>query len=174
MITERKAAIPDGVTVIVNGSTLEVSGPKGTLSKDLRYPGINIRVEDGEVVFSTESTRKKIYAMLGTYTAHAKNMCIGVTEGYTYTMKVVYSHFPIQLKVKDNGLEIVNFLGEKEARHARFMDGVDVKIAGDEVIVSGLDKECVGTTAGCIERATRVGHRDNRVFQDGIYIVEKA
>lgn len=174
MITERKAAIPDGVTVIVTGSILEVSGPKGTLSKDLRYPGIDIRVEDGEVVVSTKSTRKKIYAMLGTYTAHAKNMCQGVTEGYTYTMKVVYSHFPIQLKVKETVLEIVNFLGEKEARYARIMDGVDVKIAGDEVIVTGLDKEYVGTTAGAIERATHVGHRDNRVFQDGIYIVEKA
>ena len=74
MITERKAAIPDGVTVIVTGSTLEVSGPKGTLTKDLRYPGIGIRVEDGEVVFSTESTRRKSMRCLAR-TQHMLKTC---------------------------------------------------------------------------------------------------
>lgn len=89
-------------------------------------------------------------------------------------MKVVYSHFPIQLKKTDTALEIVNFLGEKQPRVARISEGVTVSTGNDEVTVSGIDKELVGTTAARIERATHVRNRDPRVFQDGIYIIEKA
>ena len=47
--------------------------------------------------------------MVGTIEAHVKNMCIGVTEGFEYHMKVVYSHFPIQLKLQGEKLEIAQF-----------------------------------------------------------------
>ena len=48
-----------------------------------------------------------------------------------------------------------------------------VTVNGDEVVVTGIDKEKVGNTAANIESATRIRKRDPRVFQDGIYIVEK-
>ena len=55
------------------------------------------------------------------------------------------------------------------------MNGVEVKIQNKtEVIVSGIDKEAVGQTAANIERSTTVKKRDRRVFQDGIYLIEKA
>ncbi|HZD43216.1 MAG TPA: 50S ribosomal protein L6, partial [Methanomicrobiales archaeon] len=101
------------------------------------------------------------------------NMCIGVTEGYLYRMKVVYSHFPIQLKVMGSRLEINNFLGEKKPRYAPIREGVKVTVGNDEVTVSGINKESVGNTAAGIERATKIRYRDPRVFQDGIYLVER-
>jgi large subunit ribosomal protein L6 len=174
MLTERTVEIPEGVTASMEGSNFVVSGPKGTLTRGMRYPGIDVTCDGSVFSVSTESSRKKILAMLGTYASHARNMCTGVTGGFEYRMKVVYNHFPIQLKQTKEALEIANFLGEKESRFARIPEGVDVKVAGDEVIVTGADKELVGTTAARIERATKVRHRDPRVFQDGIYIVEKA
>ncbi|WOF15502.1 50S ribosomal protein L6 [Methanoplanus sp. FWC-SCC4] len=174
MITERKVTIPEGVNAEIIGSTLSVSGPKGKIERNMHYPNVNIKIEEGEFVVSTESTRKKITAMLGTYASHAKNMCRGVTEEYVYTMKVVYSHFPIQLKTSGNKLEIANFLGEKESRFAEIPEGVKIKISGDEITLTGINKEMVGTASGRIERATKVRGRDSRVFQDGIYIVNKA
>lgn len=174
MITEKRIEIPDGVNVEITGGKLVVSGPKGTLERLMRYPRIDIRIEDGELIISTESDRKKIYAMLGTYAAHAKNMFHGVQEEYTYGMKVVYSHFPIQLKEINGKLEIVNFLGEKEPRYAPIPESVKMKIAGDEISLTGIDKELVGAAASRIEKATKVRGRDSRVFQDGIYIVNKA
>jgi large subunit ribosomal protein L6 len=98
----------------------------------------------------------------------------GVAQGYEYRMKVVYSHFPIQLKLKGDILEINNFLGEKQARYARVSPGVKVAIGNDEVTLTGINKDLVGATSAKIERATKVRKRDTRVFQDGIYIVEKA
>jgi large subunit ribosomal protein L6 len=174
MAIEKKIEIPGGVTATMNGTLLQITGPKGVLERDLRYPGVNVGCDEKEFLVSTTSDRKKIMAMCGTFAAHARNMCIGVTEGFEYKMKVVYSHFPIQLKLSGNQLEIVNFLGEKEARFARVDEGVQLIIGNDEINISGIDKEKVGTTAARIERATRVGNRDPRVFQDGIYIVEKA
>lgn len=112
--------------------------------------------------------------MVGTIRAHINNMIKGVTEGFTYKLKIRYAHFPMKVSVKGNEVIIENFLGEKHPRRARIMEGVTVKISGEDVIVTGIDKEKVGQTAANIEQATRIKGRDPRVFQDGIYIVEKA
>jgi len=88
-------------------------------------------------------------------------------------MKVVYSHFPIQLKLQGNRLEINNFLGEKKARYANIDPNVSAKVSGDEVVLTGINCEIVGTTAANIEHATHIRDRDPRVFQDGIFIVQR-
>ena len=174
MTAERIVEIPEGVTAEMKGTCLCVSGSKGNLERDMHYPKVGIAIRDNSFVVSTESSRKRIVAMVGTYAAHARNMCTGVAEGYNYKMKVVYSHFPIQLKLSGDKLEIANFLGEKKSRFASVPDGVTVKLGNDEVTISGIDKEAVGMTAARIEHATKVGNRDTRVFQDGVYIIEKA
>jgi large subunit ribosomal protein L6 len=125
------------------------------------------------VVITTDSDRKRTVAMVGTLASHTKNMSIGVTEGFEYRMKVVYSHFPIQLKLHGNRLEIVNFLGEKKARYAQILEGVKATIGNDEVVLTGIDKEKVGISSANIEHATKIRYRDPRIFQDGIYIVTK-
>jgi len=111
--------------------------------------------------------------MVGTLAAHISNMIVGVTKGYEYKMKVVYSHFPIQLKSASDELVINNFLGERKSRSAKVLDGAKIEIGKDEVMVKGIDKERVGQTMANIEQATRVRGFDIRVFQDGIYLVEK-
>ncbi|MDO8841081.1 MAG: 50S ribosomal protein L6 [Methanocalculus sp.] len=174
MVTIEKIEIPAGVEVSMSGDMVVVKGPKGELQRSMYYPNISIVIEDGHVVISTGSGRKTVYAMVGTFASHIHNMCIGVTVGYEFSMKVVYSHFPIQLKLHPGILEIGNFLGEKMARNAKIHNGVTVMIGSDEVTVTGIDKEKVGNTAANIEKATKIRKRDPRVFQDGIYRVQKA
>ena len=173
MAAVRKVKIPDGVKASLEGTILRVTGPKGQLFRNVRFPQVAVTCDGKEVTISTESKRKEITAMVGTLEAHTKNMCRGVTDGYEYHMKVVYSHFPIQLKLQGNRLEIANFLGEKKSRHARIEPGVTAKVGNDEVILSGIDRELVGTSAANIEHATRIRNRDPRVFQDGIYMVQR-
>jgi large subunit ribosomal protein L6 len=173
MATVRKVTIPDGVKVHLDGTQLRVTGPKGQISRNVRFPQVVITCDGKELVISTESRRKENVAIVGTYQAHAKNMIRGVSEGFEYHMKVVFSHFPIQLKTQGNRLEINNFLGEKKARYARIEEGVKIKIANDEVVLNGIDRELVGTTAANIEHATHIRDRDPRVFQDGVYIVQR-
>jgi len=173
MAAVRKVNIPAGVKVSLEGMHLRVTGPKGQLSRNVRFPQVTVTCDGKEVVIATESRRKEITAMVGTLEAHTKNMFRGVTDGYEYRMKVVYSHFPIQLKLQGNKLEIANFLGEKKARHARIEQGVTAKVGNDEVILTGIDRELVGTSAANIEHATHIRDRDPRVFQDGIYMVQR-
>ena len=173
MTAVRKVKIPDGVKASLEGMHLRVTGPKGQLSRNVRFPQVTVTCDGKEVVIATESRRKEITAMVGTLEAHTKNMFRGVTEGYEYRMKVVYSHFPIQLKLQGNKLEIANFLGEKKTRHARIEQGVAAKVGNDEVVLTGIDRELVGTTAANIEHATHIRDRDPRVFQDGIYMIQR-
>ncbi|WP_054841363.1 50S ribosomal protein L6 [Thermococcus peptonophilus] len=167
--------IPEGVEVTVEGNTVKVKGgPKGELQRELKYPGVQIFTEDGKVVIYKEFPRKKDVAIARTFKAHVNNMIKGVTEGFKYRLKVVYSHFPMTVKVQGDEVVIENFLGEKNPRRARILPGVTVKVKGSEIEVEGIDKEAVGQTAANIEQATRITKWDRRVFQDGIYIVEKA
>ncbi|PKL64477.1 MAG: 50S ribosomal protein L6 [Methanomicrobiales archaeon HGW-Methanomicrobiales-3] len=173
MSAVRKITIPEGVKAQLDGAQLRVNGPKGQLSRNVRFPQVIVTCEGNVVTIETESKRKEITAMVGTLEAHTKNMIRGVTEGFEYRMKVVYSHFPIQLKLQGNRLEIANFLGEKKARYARIEADVTAKVANDEVVLTGIDREKVGTSAANIEHATHIRDRDPRVFQDGIYMVQR-
>jgi large subunit ribosomal protein L6 len=173
MAATRQVKIPEGVTARIEGNLVKVTGPKGMLMREMYYPNVSITVENGEFSITTESERKKILAVCGTFAAHLRNMCTGVTKGYQYRMRVVYSHFPIQLKLAGNRIEIGNFLGEKRSRFARIEKDVKVALGSDEVTLTGIDKEAVGKTAANIEHATRIRERDPRVFQDGVYIVER-
>jgi large subunit ribosomal protein L6 len=173
MSAVRTYKVPEGVKCEIAGPVIRISGPKGQLERNIRYPQIAVTFAEGEVTIATESARKRNVAMVGTLEAHIRNMCTGVTDGFEYHMKVVYSHFPIQLKLQDQKLEIHNFLGEKKSRFARIESGVKAKVSTDEVVLNGINKESVGNTAANIEHATRIRNRDPRVFQDGIYITRK-
>lgn len=169
----RQVEIPESVVVSVDGNTVTVKGPKGELSRNLSYPEIEIKSVESVLVVNSRVDRKRHRAMVGTLAAHISNMIAGVTKGYEYRMKVVYSHFPIQLKAASGELIINNFLGERKSRSARVLPGTKVEIGKDEVVITGIDKENVGQTMANIEQATRVHGFDIRVFQDGIYLVDK-
>jgi large subunit ribosomal protein L6 len=169
----RQIEIPQGVTVDLAPPIITVTGPKGQISRKISYPEIEIKKEDSVVVVNARLNRKRQRAMVGTLAAHIANMIAGVTTGFEYRMKVVYSHFPIQLKTTSSEVVISNFLGERKPRAARILPGAKVEVMKDEVVITGIDKETVGQTMANIEQATRVRGFDVRVFQDGVYLVER-
>ena len=171
---ESTIAIPGGVSVKMDGNTITVKGPRGELSRNFAYPRIIIAIGEGVVSISSEYPRTKDKAMVGTFVAHINNMIKGVTVGFTYTLKLVFSHFPMKVAVKDGRVEINNYLGGHAPRYANVVGGCKVKISGAEVTVEGNDIEACGQPAANIEKATsRLGF-DKRTFQDGIYIVHKS
>lgn len=171
---ERSVSIPDGVKVEVKGREVTVTGPKGSLTKSLVHMPVNLAVKDGRVMASVTWPRKREIAMVGTAAAHIRNMITGVTKGFVYKLKVVYAHFPMTVKVQPGKILIENFTGEKTARVARIVGKVEVKVAGDDITVEGIDREMVSQTAANIQYATRIKEKDQRVFLDGIYVYEKS
>ena len=172
-IIRKEITIPPEVKVDSIERTLTVSGPKGDLKRDFIHPKLKIDVQGEYVSVYCEFPRKAEKALVGTWASHINNMIKGVTEGFEYQMKLVYSHFPVKISVKGNTFMIENFLGEKKPRTAKILDGVKVNIEKDIVRVSSIDKEKAGQTAANIEKATRIKGYDTRVFQDGIYIIKK-
>ncbi|MDY6930289.1 MAG: 50S ribosomal protein L6 [Halobacteriota archaeon] len=165
--------IPDGVDVDFKSGMVLVSGPMGKIERRLWHPDIMLEKEDSQVKVDAKSTRKRAKAMVGTYASHIQNMVTGVSCGFEYRLKVVYAHFPIQIKISDEKVSIANFLGERKNRYAKIMGDVKVELDGDEVVVYGVNIEEVGQTAANIEQKTKIRKLDPRVFQDGIYIVSK-
>ena len=100
-------------------------------------------------------------------------MITGVTKGYQYKLKIVFSHFPISVKLQDKSVLIENFTGERRPRRIKLVGSVKVKIEPDDIIVEGANLEEVSQTAANIEQATRVRNKDPRVFLDGIYVYER-
>ncbi len=170
---QEEIGIPEGVEVKVEGSRVEVSGPRGKVVRSFNLRDLELKVEEGRIKLSSPSTKRKVRAMAGTVKAHLRNAFKGVTQGFVYRLKIVYSHFPITVKVEGDRVTIHNLLGEKVPRVARIVGGAQVEVAGDEIVVRGVDKEEVGQTALNIEQATRVRGRDPRVFQDGCYLFER-
>ncbi len=173
MENKRTIEIPEGVNINIDKVKVMISGPLGQIQRDIWYPGITIVKEDSKLVIGTGIPRREQLAMIGTFESHLKNMIAGVTKGYESTMKVVYSHFPIQLKTEGNKVIINNFLGEKKSRKANIRGNSKVTIKGDQVIITGINKEDVGQTAANIRMATKIKRFDPRVFQDGVYLVDQ-
>ncbi|RLG58707.1 MAG: 50S ribosomal protein L6 [Candidatus Hydrothermarchaeota archaeon] len=165
--------IPEGVEAEVKGDLVIIKGPKGELKRRLFYPGVEIKKEGSKIVVRTLGIRKRQRAMLGTYVAHINNMIKGVTKGFEYKLKILYSHFPISVKVSGDEVIVENFLGEKVPRKTKIFGNCTVEVKGNEIIVKGINKEEVGQTAANIEQLTRVKDKDPRVFQDGIYLIER-
>ena len=164
--------IPEGVDVSI-GENIVVKGPQGETSRKFTHPNISIKKETNKIILKSSFPKKKDKSMLGTTRAHISNMIIGVNDGFIYHMKIVFAHFPMTVKVVGDKVSIDNFLGEKHPRYAKIVGSAKINVKKDELTVTGINKEDVGQTMANLEQSTKIKGRDPRVFQDGIYLINK-
>jgi len=173
--------IPDGITIELKSRIISVTGPRGTLTKNVRHVNMDIQIlrsKKNKVLLAVWQGGRKHVACLRTIRSMISNMITGVTKGFAYKMRAVYAHFPINCIIQDDGraVEIRNFLGEKIVRNVDMLDGVTVyesKAQKDEIILEGNDIENVSQSAASIQGACRVRNKDIRKFLDGIYVSER-
>jgi large subunit ribosomal protein L6 len=165
--------IPDGVEGTLDGRVVMIKGEKGALTRDFSHAPVTIRLEGKTVTVQASWPRKKEAALVGTVSSHIKNMIKGVTKGFTFKMKIVFSHFPITVKIQGKNFTIANFTGERNPRTAKIMGETKVTINGDDIIIQGINLEDVSQTAANIQNSTKIRSKDPRVFLDGIYVYEK-
>ena len=165
--------IPDGVDGTLDGRVVTIRGEKGALTRDFSHAPVNIQLEGKIVTVQASWPRKKETALVGTVCSHIKNMIKGVTTGFTFKMKIVFSHFPITVKIQGKSFIITNFTGERSPRTSKIMGDTKVTVKGDDVIIQGISLEDVSQTAANIQNSTKIRSKDPRVFLDGIYVYEK-
>jgi large subunit ribosomal protein L6 len=139
-------AIPAGVTVSFNDGVVTVKGAKGTLTQKIEG-AIDIKVEGAEAHVVKANDSKELDAKHGLYRALLHNMVVGVSQGYTKSLKVN----GVGWKVAKQGNKIVLNVGYSHP--VEFVEPAGITLtcpAVNEIVVSGIDKTLVGQTAANI------------------------
>ena len=166
--------IPEGVQVNISGKVINIKGAKGELSREFKDPNIEFSNVDGKIKIMTKKPSKKEKAIIFTYRAHVRNMIKGVTESFKYELKICSTHFPMNVAFNNGEITVKNFFGEKSPRVLKINSDVKVAVKDKIIELESCDKEKAGTAASNIEQLTRVTNKDRRIFQDGIFIINKA
>ncbi|MEW5997066.1 MAG: 50S ribosomal protein L6 [Candidatus Micrarchaeota archaeon] len=157
--------IPEGVQFSVEGGLARAKGKMGEVEREFRGSPVSIVHEGKAVKVSSQDS-----AVEGTVASHISNMFHGVLSGFEKRMVIRFAHFPVSVETKGQDLLIKNFLGEKKPRRAKLVGKVKVEVKGQDMRITGPDKEAVGQSAANIRTATRIREKDGRVFQDGIFM----
>jgi len=166
--------IPDDVKVNLNGNMLHVQGPLGNVYKNFKKIPVLIEINDNKILLKKTGVRKKYLAILNTSKSLIQTLCVGVVDGFTIKMKIVYSHFPVTVKAEGKNVLIENFQGERAPRTSAIKGATKITVKGDDVIVTGPVLTDVSQTAANIQQKSKVKNKDHRVFLDGIYKFSKS
>ena len=144
-------AVPAGVEVkVAENNLVTVKGPKGTLERVLPVE-MSIKVEDGHVVVTRPSDLKKMKALHGLTRTLIQNMVIGVSQGYEKTLEVN----GVGYRAAKQGKKLVLNLGYSHPVEMEDPAGLESKVDGNKIVVSGIDKEKVGQYAAEIRDKRR-------------------
>jgi len=140
--------VPSGVTVKIDGSTVEVKGGKGTLSREVPAE-VKVEFSDGVITVSPAIEAENTKALWGLYRVLIDNMVVGVSAGYKRELEIVGVGYKAELKGKD--LLIAAGLSDTVLFKAR--PGLEYKTEGTgKIVIEGIDKEKVGQAAADIRR----------------------
>lgn len=139
-------AVPSGVTVdIAENNHVTVKGPKGTLERTLPIE-MTIKKEGNEVVVQRPNDLKKNKSLHGLTRSLIHNMVTGVSEGYSKTLEIN----GVGYRAEKSGKKLVLNLGYSHPIEMTDPEGVESKVDGNNIVISGIDKEKVGQFAANI------------------------
>jgi large subunit ribosomal protein L6 len=140
--------VPSGVTATIQGQSVTITGPKGTLSLDVAEP-ITVKEEDGSLIVSRPNDEGPAKALHGLTRTLVNNMVTGVTEGYTKTLELVGTGYRVTAKGQD--LEFA--LGFSHPITVKAPEGISFAVENpNKFAVVGIDKQLVGETAANIRK----------------------
>ncbi|MBA3372386.1 MAG: 50S ribosomal protein L6 [Actinomycetota bacterium] len=151
-IGKQPVAIPSGVDVSLSGSTLTVTGPRGTLTQRI-HPDITVDVADGEVRVTRPDDEREHRSLHGLFRSLIANMVTGVTDGYTRRLEIVGVGYRAAAR-GNNGLTLQ--MGFSHPVEFNAPEGISFQVASPtRIAVSGADKQLVGQVAANIRAIRR-------------------
>ncbi len=145
-IAKKPVVIPSGVEVSVNGRTVSVKGPKGTVTLHL-HKRVRVAQQDSALVFDSKPELDIGMMMAGTMRALINNMITGVSRGFERRLELVGVGYRAQ--VRDKVLNLT--LGYSHPIDYPIPQGVTIETPSQtEVVVKGVDKQLVGHVAAQI------------------------
>jgi large subunit ribosomal protein L6 len=140
--------VPSGVDVAIEGQTVTVKGPKGTLSHTVVEP-ITVSQNDGTIEVARPDDERESKSLHGLSRTLIANMVTGVTSGYTKTLEIVGTGYRVTAKGSD--LEFA--LGFSHPVLVKAPEGITFRVeAPTRFAVEGIDKQKVGEVAANIRK----------------------
>ncbi|HET6288021.1 MAG TPA: 50S ribosomal protein L6 [Amycolatopsis sp.] len=144
--------VPSGVDVTIDGRTVTVKGPKGTLSHTVIEPITVERGDDGAIVVNRPDDERKSRSYHGLSRTLVNNIVVGVTSGYEKKLEIHGVGYRVQLK----GANLEFALGFSHPVVVEPPEGITFAVESPtRFSVSGIDKQLVGETAANIRKIRR-------------------
>lgn len=150
-VGNRPIPIPDSVKVTYDSRRLRVEGPKGELSRVI-HPDVDLGVKDGFIHVVPSGKMKQAKAIQGLTRTLVANMIEGVTEGFERGLEVNGVGYRVDLK--SNVLTLT--LGYSHPVVYKLPEGVSASVSKNRIVLSGIDKELLGSTAAIIKKFRRL------------------
>ena len=128
-------AVPAGVDVKIDGSTVTVKGPKGTLTRTVNS-NMNVALDNGVITVSRPDDSKENRSLHGLTRTLVANMVHGVSEGFSKELEVN----GVGYKAAKQGKKLVLNLGYSHPVEMEDPEGLESKVDGNKIIVSGINK----------------------------------
>ena len=142
-IGRKPIAIPAGVEVAIDGHTVTVKGPKGTLTETF-HPDMQIAVEEGNVVVTRPSEDKMHKSLHGLTRTLVSNMITGVNTGFKKELEIN----GVGYRAAKQGTNLVMNLGYSHQVIMPEVPGITIEVpAQNKIVISGADKQQVGQFA---------------------------
>ena len=149
-IGKKPIAIPEGVTVNVEGNKVSVKGPKGELKKEVRSE-LKVEVKEKEVTVVPQKESKRTQAFWGLTRALVANMIEGVTSGFEKKLEIQGVGFRAAVE----GEELVLNVGFSHPVKVKIPKDIQVSIEKSIITVNGINKELVGQVAANIKKVKK-------------------
>lgn len=141
-IGKQPVSIPNGIDVSLEGSVLKFK--KNNNTKELDTKGhVNVKIEDGKIIFSPICEDRQSRAYWGTYRALANNVIVGLTDGFTKNLEINGVGYKAAMKGKV--LELA--LGFSHPINYELPEGIDITVDKNIITIKGVDKQTVGQVA---------------------------
>ena len=148
-IGKKPVAMPSGVTATVEGQTLTVKGPKGTLSMQLLDDLVKYEIGESEIRLTPLIEAQRNRAAWGMTRTNVQNLVTGVTDGFTKVLEISGVGYRAQAQGRNLRLQ----LGYSHDVNFPLPEGVDVKTPDQNTVeISGIDRQKVGQVAAEIRR----------------------
>ncbi len=151
-IGKQPITIPAGVTVTIDGLLLHAKGPKGELSQKI-HPQVLVTQQDGVLTVTIKDEDDKSQrALWGLFGSLVNNIILGVTEGFSKQLDITGVGF----KAAVAGGNLVLNVGFSHQVNFPVPKGIEIKVEGNVITVTGIDKQLVGETAAQIRKIKKV------------------
>lgn len=171
-IGKQPIVLPENTTLTLQNGIVEVKGPKGILVRPVPA-GVTVEVKEGAVVITPKNVKDTFgQAMWGTARAILANLVKGVNEGFSKTLEIQGVGYKASMKGKD----VMNLdLGFSHPVEIKLPQGIEAKIEGLKITISGIDKELVGQMAAEIRKIRKPEpYKGKGIRYEGEHVRRKA